>query len=110
MHIYSLLSLVAVASAVAIPVHVSKRQFGVSRTSFMESEFSQSSTCGKVVFVWARGSTEIGNMVSIFDDYISMHQIPDNRRALLLARLLVINSAPPMERTYRLKVLATLPK
>jgi cutinase len=48
--------------AAALPLEVITRQ--LDRTSLSESEFSRSTTCGKVVFVWARGSTEAGNMVS----------------------------------------------
>jgi cutinase len=59
------LQVLALASAaIALPLEVedvAKRQ--LDRTGITENEFSRSSTCGKVVFVWARGSTEVGNMV-----------------------------------------------
>ncbi|KAF2685078.1 carbohydrate esterase family 5 protein [Lentithecium fluviatile CBS 122367] len=49
--------------AAALPTEVLKRQ--LDRTSLTENEFSLSTKCGEVIFVWARGSTEAGNMGSI---------------------------------------------
>jgi hypothetical protein len=59
MRFYQLLVIASVATA--LPLEVVTRQ--LDRTGITENEFSRSSTCGKVVFVWARGSTEAGNMV-----------------------------------------------
>jgi len=59
MRFYQALALASVAAA--LPLEVATRQ--LDRTSLTENEFSRSLTCGKVIFVWARGSTEAGNMV-----------------------------------------------
>lgn len=67
--IVAALALIAVTSAtpVAIPVAdpavVATRQL-LDRTSLSENEFSSIlGGCKDVIFVWARGSTELGNMV-----------------------------------------------
>ena len=67
----SLLTLVvaAAASPVVIPTSesavVATRQLMFDRTSMTEHEFSSIlGGCKDVIFVWARGSTELGNMVS----------------------------------------------
>ncbi|KAF2445128.1 carbohydrate esterase family 5 protein [Karstenula rhodostoma CBS 690.94] len=61
MHYFSVLTLASMATA--IPVVLVPRQ--LDRTSTTEHEFSLSLRCGKVVFVWARGSTELGNMGTV---------------------------------------------
>lgn len=60
MYLYPFLATVTMAAAV--PVDVVQRQ--LDRTGILENEFSLSRRCAQVVFVWARGSTELGNMVS----------------------------------------------
>lgn len=60
--LFSILSLVATAAA--IPLNLPPRQL-LDRTSITEHEFSLSLRCAKVVFVWARGSTEAGNMGTV---------------------------------------------
>lgn len=59
MHYFSVFTLASIATA--IPLDLVTRQ--LDRTSTTENEFSLSLRCAKVVFVWARGSTEMGNMV-----------------------------------------------
>ncbi|KAF1975813.1 cutinase-domain-containing protein [Bimuria novae-zelandiae CBS 107.79] len=58
MRFFQIIALAAIAPA--IPVEVVERQ--VDRPSITENEFSLSVRCVDVVFVWARGSTEAGNM------------------------------------------------
>lgn len=60
MRFYQALALASIANA--LPTEIASRQ--LDRTSITENEFSRSLSCAKVVFVWARGSTEAGNMVS----------------------------------------------
>jgi hypothetical protein len=68
--IISLLTSLAIASPIAVPAPVAEpeplrlytRQLGFTRN---ELETGSSSSCPKVIFIYARGSTEIGNMVSI---------------------------------------------
>lgn len=62
-------SFIALAMAVAvlaspIQVQVQKRQY----TSLTENEFTTGG-CRDVIFLWARGSTEAGNMVSDHEDF-----------------------------------------
>ncbi|KAL5399357.1 hypothetical protein PMIN06_004872 [Paraphaeosphaeria minitans] len=61
MHCFSILTLASIAAA--IPVDLVTRQ--LDRTGTTEREFSLSLRCAKVVFVWARGSTELGNMGTV---------------------------------------------
>lgn len=76
--LYQLLALasVAVASPIAVALPKSTIELGtrqlLDRTSLTENEFSNSLICREIVFVWARGSTESGNMVrfSIPNHYI----------------------------------------
>jgi cutinase len=60
--LFSLLTLIVAAAAT--PVIVATRQLVFDRTSLTENEFSSIfGGCKDVIFVWARGSTELGNMV-----------------------------------------------
>ncbi|ORY01568.1 cutinase [Clohesyomyces aquaticus] len=61
MKLLQALTLAAVVTA--LPTAIEVRQ--LDKTGLTESEFSRSTTCGKVIFVWARGSTEAGNMGAI---------------------------------------------
>jgi cutinase len=69
------LSMIVAASAtpVTIPASgdalVATRQLVLDRTSLTENEFSRliGGGCKNVIFVWARGSTELGNMVILLD-------------------------------------------
>ena len=71
MKFLSILALAVASSAtpIAIPetdaAVVASRQI-LDRTSLTENEFSQliGGGCRDIIFVWARGSTEAGNMVS----------------------------------------------
>ncbi|KAJ4401328.1 hypothetical protein N0V91_007992 [Didymella pomorum] len=73
MNLLTIVSLIAAASAtpVTIPISgdalVATRQLVLDRTSLTENEFSSrfGGGCKDVIFVWARGSTELGNMGSI---------------------------------------------
>lgn len=72
MKLFTILALVVASSATPISLGVSEsavvatRQLIFDRTSLTENEFSQliGGGCKDVIFVWARGSTEAGNMVS----------------------------------------------
>lgn len=72
MNLLTIVSLIAAASAtpVTIPISgdalVATRQLVLDRTSLTENEFSSrfGGGCKDVIFVWARGSTELGNMVN----------------------------------------------
>ena len=101
----SLLTLVvaAAASPVVIPTSesavVATRQLMFDRTSMTEHEFSSIlGGCKDVIFVWARGSTELGNMVSTLlrDLHISL-TLSD--RALLSVRRLVTSFVVSMVAT-----------
>ncbi|CAI6340715.1 unnamed protein product [Periconia digitata] len=61
MQFFNVLALASIAAA--LPLELEQRQ--LDRTGITENEFSRSLTCGQVIFVWARGSTEIGNMGTI---------------------------------------------
>lgn len=66
MKFFQVLSLAT--AAIALPLEAEVEEFAkrqLDRTMITENEFSRSTTCGKVVFVWARGSTEVGNMGTI---------------------------------------------
>ncbi|KAG9201208.1 hypothetical protein G6514_005937 [Epicoccum nigrum] len=70
--LFSLLTLVVAAAATPVVIPASKsavvatRQLVFDRTSLTENEFSSIfGGCKDVIFVWARGSTELGNMGSI---------------------------------------------
>ncbi|EMD90611.1 carbohydrate esterase family 5 protein [Bipolaris maydis ATCC 48331] len=73
MNFLSILALAIAASAtpIAIPeagdAVVATRQIVTDRTSLTENEFSSliGGGCKDVIFVWARGSTEAGNMGSV---------------------------------------------
>lgn len=66
--------LALIATVVATPVSIASsesavvatRQLISDRTSLTENQFSRriGGGCRDVIFVWARGSTELGNMVS----------------------------------------------
>ena len=53
-----------VSELAALPELVRLAERQLDRTSITENEFSRSTRCADVVFVFARGSTERGNMVS----------------------------------------------
>ncbi|KNG45793.1 carbohydrate esterase family 5 protein [Stemphylium lycopersici] len=73
MKLFTILALAVTSSATPISLGVSEsaavatRQLIFDRTSLTENEFSQliGGGCKDVIFVWARGSTEAGNMGSI---------------------------------------------
>lgn len=54
--------LLAALSGLAAAGHIEVRQLGLGGTGSTSKEFSQGG-CKDILFVWARGSTEIGNMV-----------------------------------------------
>jgi hypothetical protein len=60
MYTHAVLVSILAALATASPVEV--RQIGGTGTT--SNEFSEGG-CKEILFAWARGSTEIGNMVSI---------------------------------------------
>lgn len=70
--LFAIFSIIVAVSAtpVAIPASgdalVATRQMVLDRTSLTENEFSRliGGGCKDVIFVWARGSTELGNMVT----------------------------------------------
>ena len=68
--------------AAAGPVEV--RQLGLGGTGSTSKEFSQGG-CRDILFAWARGSTEIGNMVRTFLECIEQPNT-DLDRALSLVR------------------------
>jgi cutinase len=51
------------STAVAMPATIDRRQFGLGGTGSTANELS--SGCKKITFIFARGSTEIGNMVCL---------------------------------------------
>lgn len=67
----TLLALLAAVSATPVsipnvePAELVTRQLISDRTSLTENQFSRriGGGCRDVIFVWARGSTELGNMV-----------------------------------------------
>ena len=60
MHHLSFAAFVAVATAAAVP-HL-KRQLGTSTT---ENQFTDSNTCNDITVLFARGTTEAGNVGSL---------------------------------------------
>jgi hypothetical protein len=107
MYFYQALALASIATA--LPLEVATRQ--LDRTSLTENEFSRSLSCAKVVFVWARGSTEAGNMVcaGTSNSALSPDSSNEGERDLSLANHSATNSARSMDETSRLKVSTTQP-
>jgi len=54
--------LIAALASLAAAGPIETRQFGGGRTGSTSKEFSQGG-CKDILFAWARGSTEVGNMV-----------------------------------------------
>lgn len=50
-------------TAAAMPATIDRRQFGLGGTGSTANELS--GACKQITFIFARGSTEIGNMVSL---------------------------------------------
>ena len=103
--LFSLLTLVVAAAATPVVIPASKsavvatRQLVFDRTSLTENEFSSIlGGCKDVIFVWARGSTELGNMVSTLecDLYVSLTL---SARALSSASHLATSSVVSMVAT-----------
>lgn len=101
-----LLNLLALASiAAALPLELQERQ--LDRTGITENEFSRSLTCGKVIFVWARGSTEVGNMVRSEPETKAHSYTNIASRARSSANLSATNSASNTAETFKSKASTT---
>lgn len=91
----STLALIIAASATPVVIPASKfdaigtRQI-LDRTSLTENEFSSIlGGCKDVIFVWARGSTELGNMVRSSAGNTSLNLTLFLRAPLLVSRLVM---------------------
>ena len=103
--LFSLLTLVVAAAATPVVIPASKsavvatRQLVFDRTSLTENEFSSIlGGCKDVIFVWARGSTELGNMVRTLEFYLYVSLIL-SARALSSASHLATSSVVSMVAT-----------
>jgi hypothetical protein len=59
----SFAALLLASLVAAAPAAIDERQIFYERTDLTENELSLGLTCRDVIFIWARGSTELGNMV-----------------------------------------------
>lgn len=81
--------IIAAIAGLAAAGPIETRQFGLGGTGTTSKEFSQGG-CRDILFAWARGSTEIGNMVR-------EHSMCSEFQTANMNRVLLLDLQPPMD-------------